>query len=107
LPGAYFHRTISESFFILNGTVRLLNGEKWIDAQEGDSLHVPRGGLHAFRDDSDTRRNAAALHAGRSRHDALRSCAASGPRWIRCPIPGGSGVTPWQSEFATLGDQVS
>ena len=39
--------------FILNGTVRLFNGEKWIDAREGDFLHVPQGGLHAFGNDSD------------------------------------------------------
>jgi quercetin dioxygenase-like cupin family protein len=52
-PKTHFHRTISESFFILNGTVRLFNGEKWIDAREGDFLHVPQGGLHAFGNDSD------------------------------------------------------
>ena len=52
-PSTHFHRTISESFFILDGTVRLYNGEKWIDAGKGDFLHVPQGGLHAFRNDSD------------------------------------------------------
>jgi quercetin dioxygenase-like cupin family protein len=52
-PKTHFHRTISESFFILDGTVRLYNGEKWIDAGEGDFLHVPQGGLHAFQNDSD------------------------------------------------------
>ncbi|MFF2124989.1 cupin domain-containing protein [Streptomyces olivochromogenes] len=52
-PKTHFHRTISESFFILVGTVRLFNGEKWVDAREGDFLHVPQGGLHAFRNDSD------------------------------------------------------
>ena len=33
-PGAaaHFHRTISESFFILSGTVGLFNGEKWTEA---------------------------------------------------------------------------
>lgn len=53
-PKTHYHRTISESFFILNGTVRLFNGEAWVDAREGDFLHVPKGGLHAFRNDSDT-----------------------------------------------------
>ncbi|MFD9006870.1 cupin domain-containing protein [Streptomyces sp. NPDC059582] len=52
-PKTHFHRTISESFFILDGTVHLFNGEQWIDAQRGDFLHVPQGGLHAFRNDSD------------------------------------------------------
>jgi quercetin dioxygenase-like cupin family protein len=48
-PGPHFHRTISESFFILTGTVRLFNGEEWIDAVAGDYLFVPKGGLHGFR----------------------------------------------------------
>jgi mannose-6-phosphate isomerase-like protein (cupin superfamily) len=52
-PATHFHRTISESFFILNGVVRLYNGDKWVEAGEGDFLHVPQGGLHAFRNDSD------------------------------------------------------
>ncbi|MFS8097886.1 cupin domain-containing protein [Lentzea alba] len=52
-PSTHFHRTISESFFILSGTVNLYNGDKWVDAKQGDFLHVPQGGLHAFRNDSD------------------------------------------------------
>ncbi len=51
-PGTHFHRTISESFFILSGTVRVFNGEDWADAPAGDFLFVPEGGLHAFRNDS-------------------------------------------------------
>lgn len=52
-PSTHFHRRISESFFILDGTVRLFNGDKWIDAKAGDFLYVPQGGLHAFHNDSD------------------------------------------------------
>ncbi|KAK1185767.1 cupin domain-containing protein [Streptomyces sp. NBS 14/10] len=52
-PKTHFHKSISESFFILDGTVRLFNGAEWIDGQKGDFLHVPQGGLHAFRNDSD------------------------------------------------------
>jgi mannose-6-phosphate isomerase-like protein (cupin superfamily) len=51
-PGPHFHRTISESFFILSGTVRLYNGERWLDATAGDFLFVPEGGIHAFRNES-------------------------------------------------------
>ncbi|MEY9844261.1 cupin domain-containing protein [Streptacidiphilus sp. MAP5-3] len=51
-PAPHIHRTISESFFILSGTVRLFNGEKWIDATAGDFLYVPEGGIHAFRNES-------------------------------------------------------
>jgi mannose-6-phosphate isomerase-like protein (cupin superfamily) len=52
-PKTHFHKTISESFYILGGTVRLYDGARWVDAQKGDFLHVPQGGLHAFRNDSD------------------------------------------------------
>jgi mannose-6-phosphate isomerase-like protein (cupin superfamily) len=52
-PTTHFHRTISESFFVLSGEVQLYNGERWTDARPGDFLHVPVGGLHAFRNGSD------------------------------------------------------
>jgi mannose-6-phosphate isomerase-like protein (cupin superfamily) len=51
-PDPHFHKTISESFFILSGTVRLYDGKRWIDATAGDFLFVPEGGVHAFRNES-------------------------------------------------------
>jgi mannose-6-phosphate isomerase-like protein (cupin superfamily) len=47
-PGAHFHRTMSESFYVLSGTVGLYNGERWTNAAPGDFLFVPPGGIHAF-----------------------------------------------------------
>ncbi|GKS60336.1 cupin [Nitrospira sp.] len=52
-PKAHFHRTMSESFFVLAGAVRLFNGARWIDATDGDFLFVPEGGVHAFSNESD------------------------------------------------------
>ncbi|MFG2558921.1 cupin domain-containing protein [Streptomyces sp. NPDC048496] len=52
-PATHFHRSISESFFILDGTVRIYDGEQWVDATQGDFVYVPQGGLHAFRNDSE------------------------------------------------------
>jgi mannose-6-phosphate isomerase-like protein (cupin superfamily) len=51
-PTAHFHRTISESFYVLSGTIRLYDGKRWIDGTPGDFLFVPEGGLHAFRNES-------------------------------------------------------
>ena len=51
-PSPHFHRTISESFYVLDGTVRLYNGDGWIDAVAGDFLYVPEGGIHGFRNES-------------------------------------------------------
>lgn len=51
-PDPHFHRTISESFYVLAGTVRLYDGSGWIDARPGDYLFVPDGGIHAFKNES-------------------------------------------------------
>jgi hypothetical protein len=32
--------------------VRLYDGERWVDAVPGDFLHVPEGGIHAFKNES-------------------------------------------------------
>ncbi|WP_116453037.1 cupin domain-containing protein [Blastococcus litoris] len=51
-PGPHFHRGITESFYVLEGTVRLFDGERWLDGGPGDFLHVPEGGVHGFRNES-------------------------------------------------------
>lgn len=52
-PDPHFHRTFSESFYLLRGTVHLFNGDTWLEARAGDFLYVPKGGIHAFRNNSD------------------------------------------------------
>jgi len=47
-PGPHFHRTLTESFYILAGTVRVYDGTRWVDATRGDYLYVPEGGIHGF-----------------------------------------------------------
>jgi mannose-6-phosphate isomerase-like protein (cupin superfamily) len=51
-PEPHFHRTIAESFYVLAGTVRIYDGREWTDATAGDFVHVPPGGIHAFRNES-------------------------------------------------------
>ena len=51
-PGPHFHRTITESFYILTGTVKIYDGRDWIDTVPGDFIHVPEGGIHGFRNES-------------------------------------------------------
>jgi quercetin dioxygenase-like cupin family protein len=48
-PDPHFHRSITESFFVLDGEVRLYDGATWRTARPGDFLFVPEGGLHGFR----------------------------------------------------------
>lgn len=51
-PSPHFHKTISESFYVLSGTVRLHDGMRWRDGTSGDFLFVPAGGIHGFRNES-------------------------------------------------------
>jgi mannose-6-phosphate isomerase-like protein (cupin superfamily) len=48
-PDPHFHRRISESFFILSGTVQVHDGTGWHDTGPGDYFYVPEGGVHGFR----------------------------------------------------------
>lgn len=48
----HFHRTITESFYVLSGSVRLHDGITWVDGRPGDFLFVPEGGVHGFRNES-------------------------------------------------------
>jgi mannose-6-phosphate isomerase-like protein (cupin superfamily) len=51
-PDPHFHRSISESFFVISGAVKLYDGSDWLDAKPGDFLFVPEGGIHGFRNES-------------------------------------------------------
>lgn len=51
-PGPHFHRTLAESFYVLVGRVRIFDGTEWLEAQPGDFVHVPIGGIHGFRNES-------------------------------------------------------
>jgi mannose-6-phosphate isomerase-like protein (cupin superfamily) len=51
-PDPHFHRSISESFFVISGSIKLYDGKAWIDAAPGDFLFAPEGGIHGFRNES-------------------------------------------------------
>jgi mannose-6-phosphate isomerase-like protein (cupin superfamily) len=51
-PGPHFHRTITESFYVHAGAIRIYDGREWVDTQPGDFFHIPEGGLHGFRNES-------------------------------------------------------
>lgn len=51
-PDPHFHRSITESFYVLSGTIRLYDGTGWVDGRPGDFLYVPQGGIHGFRNES-------------------------------------------------------
>ncbi len=51
-PAPHFHRTMSEAFYVLAGTVRIFDGNDWLDTSVGDFSFVPEGGVHGFRNES-------------------------------------------------------
>jgi mannose-6-phosphate isomerase-like protein (cupin superfamily) len=51
-PDPHFHKTISESFYVLTGRVMFYDGTAWVEGRPGDFVHVPPGGIHGFRNES-------------------------------------------------------
>ncbi|MET0424250.1 MAG: cupin domain-containing protein [Actinoplanes sp.] len=51
-PDPHFHRSLTESFYILTGTMSIYDGTRWIQAEPGDYVHVPAGGIHGFKNRS-------------------------------------------------------
>jgi mannose-6-phosphate isomerase-like protein (cupin superfamily) len=51
--GPHFHRTFSESFYVLSGSVVLYDGASWTEGTAGDFLYIPEGGVHGFRNESE------------------------------------------------------
>jgi quercetin dioxygenase-like cupin family protein len=51
-PGPHFHRTMTESFYVLSGEVAIYDGRAWRPCRSGDFVHVPIGGIHGFRNES-------------------------------------------------------
>ncbi len=51
-PAPHFHRTFTESFYVLSGTIRIYDGSTWLDCSAGAFVHVPEGGIHGFRNES-------------------------------------------------------
>jgi mannose-6-phosphate isomerase-like protein (cupin superfamily) len=80
-PAPHFHKTISESFYILSGMVRLFDGNQWVDATPGDFLFVPEGGIHGFRNESDEPATMLILFApGAPREDYFETLADAARR---------------------------
>ena len=75
-PDPHFHRSISESFFVISGAVKLYDGQAWIDAGPGDFLFVPEGGIHGFRNESGEQASMLILFApGAPREDYFETLA--------------------------------
>lgn len=54
-PGAHSHEANDDIFYIIEGVVRVLVGERCIDASRGCFVRVPAGVMHDFSNETDER----------------------------------------------------
>lgn len=47
-PGAHLHEANEEIFYILEGCMSVMIGDKWIEAEKGSFLRIPANTLHDF-----------------------------------------------------------
>lgn len=47
-PGAHRHEDNDEIFYVLEGTIAILVGDKWIDAEKGTFIRIPAKTTHDF-----------------------------------------------------------
>ena len=72
----HYHRTISESFYVVSGSVELYHGSAWVPGRPGDFLYVPERGVHGFRNVSGEDASILILFApGGPREDYFRELA--------------------------------
>ncbi|RZA01616.1 MAG: cupin domain-containing protein [Sphingobacteriaceae bacterium] len=48
-PGAHSHDENDEVFYVLEGIITFLVGDKWIDAEKGTFLRIPAKTIHDFK----------------------------------------------------------
>jgi quercetin dioxygenase-like cupin family protein len=48
----HLHREFEEAFFVLEGELEFLLGDSWEAGPSGSAVHIPRGVVHAFRNQS-------------------------------------------------------
>ncbi|MFA0813133.1 cupin domain-containing protein [Microbulbifer epialgicus] len=53
--GAHSHETEAELFYVLEGTMTFLVGDRWRDAKKGTVISIPPGVQHDFENRSDQR----------------------------------------------------
>jgi mannose-6-phosphate isomerase-like protein (cupin superfamily) len=52
-PGAHQHEDQDQIFYVLEGTITLLIEDKWINAEKGTFIRIPRNTLHTFANRTD------------------------------------------------------
>jgi len=51
-PPPHYHATADEVYYVIQGSVDFLLDGTWHSVPEGQSLKIPKGSLHTFKNDS-------------------------------------------------------
>ncbi len=54
-PGAHQHDDQDQVFYVLEGTISILVGDNWIEAEKGAFIRIPRNTMHTFANRTDTK----------------------------------------------------
>lgn len=54
-PGPHLHEGNVEVFYMLEGTISFLIGEKWVDAEKGAMVRIPAKTIHDFKNQTNQR----------------------------------------------------
>ena len=52
-PGAHLHEANDEVFYVLDGTISILVGDKWIKANKGAFIRIPANTMHDFKNETE------------------------------------------------------
>lgn len=52
-PGAHTHESKVEIFYVFEGTISFLLGDKWTNAEEGTFIRIPVNTMHTFANRTD------------------------------------------------------
>lgn len=54
-PGAHLHEDNDEVFYVLEGKISILIGDKWTSAEKGTFIRIPANTIHDFKNETDNK----------------------------------------------------
>ena len=91
-PPPHAHRAMTDSFYVLEGTIRVLVGETWVDAPAGAYVLAPPGTVHTFANPGEAPARVLNINSPGGWEEYMRDLAAI--------LAGGASIDP--ASFAEL-----
>ena len=70
-PPPHYHAKAEELYYVVDGEVEIMKGETWHRLSPGESIRIPEGTLHSFRNPGDTPSRFITMHDPGDDMDAL------------------------------------